>query len=326
MKRIISLLLAVMLVISAVPMAYAADTQDYSLGTAVKYTAANNENYTITVPAKLAPGQGGTVTLDGYWASNTVVSVTAEENVVLTNSINANDQKTLDVSFDGISEAGDNSAKQTFTAPVSVAGISNALFGTWSGHFNYTVGSSEGSGGSTGGDSGTTEPSDPDTGDDGGDVDGTIGILYGVPYTNDEGYYYIFNEDGTGKAYEEGFGELGFGTYWTEANNNLANRILDYPVKATFSEDWTSFTTEDGVVYTAQTANLITFTIDGTEYQAEEGMKWFDWIDTEYNTAGFTTTSYGGYVYNADSQKLKGSFDVFSSETIHADTQYTFGA
>ena len=139
MKKIISLLLAVVLVISAVPMAYAADTQDYSLGTEVKYTAANNENYTITVPARLAPGQGGTVTLDGFWPSNKTITVTAEENVVLTNIINANDKKTLDVYFDGISEAGDNNGKQTFTAPVSVADIEAALFGTWNGTFYYNV-------------------------------------------------------------------------------------------------------------------------------------------------------------------------------------------
>lgn len=29
--------------------------------------------------------------------------------------------------------------------------------------------------------------------------------------------------------------------------------------------------------------NLITFTIDGTEYQAEEGMTWGEWVDSEYN-------------------------------------------
>lgn len=29
--------------------------------------------------------------------------------------------------------------------------------------------------------------------------------------------------------------------------------------------------------------NLITFTIDGTEYQAEEGMTWEEWINSEYN-------------------------------------------
>ena len=29
--------------------------------------------------------------------------------------------------------------------------------------------------------------------------------------------------------------------------------------------------------------DLITFTIDGTEYQAEEGMTWGEWVDSEYN-------------------------------------------
>lgn len=30
--------------------------------------------------------------------------------------------------------------------------------------------------------------------------------------------------------------------------------------------------------------NLITFTIDGEEYQAEEGMTWEEWVNSEYNT------------------------------------------
>ena len=29
--------------------------------------------------------------------------------------------------------------------------------------------------------------------------------------------------------------------------------------------------------------NLITFTIAGAEYQAEEGMTWGEWVDSEYN-------------------------------------------
>ena len=28
---------------------------------------------------------------------------------------------------------------------------------------------------------------------------------------------------------------------------------------------------------------LITFTIDGTTYQAEEGMTWEEWVNSEYN-------------------------------------------
>lgn len=137
MKKFISFLLAAVLLVSAVPMAHA--TNDYTAGTKVEYTAANTEAYTITVPAQLAPGGSGTVTLQGTWASDRVVSVTADKNVVLTNSINAADKKTLNVSFPGIDEYGSNTTSQTFTETVSVAGISDALFGTWSGRFYYNV-------------------------------------------------------------------------------------------------------------------------------------------------------------------------------------------
>lgn len=143
MKRIVSLLLAGVMMVSAVPVTYAADTQDYSLGTQVTYTAANNESYFITVPAKLNPGQSGTVTLDGIWPSDKTISVTAEPTVTLTNSILASDQKVLDITFLGISEAGNDTAAQTFTETVSVEDIENALFGTWSGKFNYNVDTSD---------------------------------------------------------------------------------------------------------------------------------------------------------------------------------------
>ena len=37
--------------------------------------------------------------------------------------------------------------------------------------------------------------------------------------------------------------------------------------------------------------NLITFTIDETEYQAEEGMTWGEWVDSEYNDGKFSVAS-----------------------------------
>lgn len=37
--------------------------------------------------------------------------------------------------------------------------------------------------------------------------------------------------------------------------------------------------------------NLITFTIDGTSYQAEEGMTWAQWVASDYNTADFVVYS-----------------------------------
>ena len=137
MKKFISFLLVAVLLVSAVPTALA--TNDYSQGTQVVYQATGSESYTITVPAQLAPGGNGTVTLQGTWADNRIITVTAEPTVTLTNSIKAEDQKVLNVHFDGISEAGSNIGSQTFTEVVSVDDITNALFGTWSGKFNYNV-------------------------------------------------------------------------------------------------------------------------------------------------------------------------------------------
>ena len=138
MKKIVSLALAVIMLLSVCPMVYAADV-DYQQGTQVVYEATGTESYTITVPALLAPGGSGTVTLSGTWADNRTITVTADPDVTLTNSIKAEDQKVLDVYFDGISEAGSNTGSQTFTETVSVEEITNALFGTWSGKFNYNV-------------------------------------------------------------------------------------------------------------------------------------------------------------------------------------------
>lgn len=141
MKKAISFVLAALMLVSAVPTALA--TNDYTQGTQVVYTATGSESYTITVPAQLAPGGNGTVTLQGTWADNRIITVTAEPTVTLTNSIKAEDQKVLNVHFDGISEAGSNTGSQTFTEAVSVEGIENALFGTWNGKFNYNVEASE---------------------------------------------------------------------------------------------------------------------------------------------------------------------------------------
>lgn len=152
MKKILSLLLVGIMVVSMVPTAFA--TTNYTNGTDVEYDAANDdtigdingdgqpdntEYYTVAVPALMAPGASGNVVAQGTWASNRKLTVTADEDVTLTNSINAADQKVLDVTFPGIELAGSNTAAVTDTKAVSVAGIDNALFGTWSGTFYYDV-------------------------------------------------------------------------------------------------------------------------------------------------------------------------------------------
>ena len=180
MKKILSLTLAVLMVVSMIPTAFAAEAGgNWAGGTQVEATGSrstveddgsvtHNAEYTITVPALLAPGGEGTVTLEGYWPSDATVKVTADASVDMLNSINNADKKTLAVTFPSIEKAGNNTQAVSASAPVSVADISAALFGTWSGKFNYNV-EYNGEAGNSGTVTPTPDPeqpSDPDDGDD----------------------------------------------------------------------------------------------------------------------------------------------------------------
>ena len=44
----------------------------------------------------------------------------------------------------------------------------------------------------------------------------------------------------------------------------------------------------DGTVIVGGGASFISFTIDGTSYQAEDGMTWEEWLESDYNTPGYT--------------------------------------
>ena len=138
MKKILSITLAAVMLLSLVPTAFAADN-NWQSGTEVVYTAETSESYTVTVPAQLAPGGSGDVVAEGTWGSDRKLVVTADETVTLANSINANDAKTLDIGFAGIELAGSNTTAVSDTKAVSVADIENALFGTWTGTFYYNV-------------------------------------------------------------------------------------------------------------------------------------------------------------------------------------------
>lgn len=132
MKKMMSLVLALVMVCSLCVTAFADDT------TKVTYVGTGTEEYTVTIPASLAPGGSGEVKVKGTWASNRKLSVSAPSSVTLTNSIDSG-TKTLAVTFAGIAKTGDNTHAVSDTKTISVADISDALFGTWSGNINYTV-------------------------------------------------------------------------------------------------------------------------------------------------------------------------------------------
>ena len=150
MRKFLSmfLALAMLLSITMLPVSATEAGGNWNGGTLVNYDAEdpdgdgikdNTEAYTVTVPAQLAPGTVGEVVLAGTWASDRMVIVTADEEVVLKNSINENNTKTLAVTFTTIEQEGSNTSAIEVKEDVSVAGITNAIFGTWSGTFNYMV-------------------------------------------------------------------------------------------------------------------------------------------------------------------------------------------
>ena len=214
MKKFASLLLALTMLCSLSVSAFAAHT------TTVTYTGTSSESYTLTVPASLTPGASGEVKASGTWASNRTLVVTAPDTVTLTNDIDGG-TKTLDVTFDGINQAGNDTVAQTVTKNISVGNISNALFGTWTGTIVYDV----------------------------------------------------------------------------SMGNNVA-------------------------------PTLISFTVAGTSYQAEEGMTWAEWVDSEYNVDGykkgvlgqdFCTAGSYGFTHNA------GDSNVIATASSNYGTSYIVG-
>ena len=80
-----------------------------------------------------------------------------------------------------------------------------------------------------------------------------------------------------------------------------------------------------GGEYVSLGIKLISFTIDGTTYQAVEGMTWADWVaDANYNTGGFNFTgdwntlvhkSNDYYVYNITTNAWAGTGSTDSNVT-----------
>ena len=70
---------------------------------------------------------------------------------------------------------------------------------------------------------------------------------------------------------------------------------------------------------------LISFTIDGTSYQAEEGMTWGDWVNSEYDNDEFSVDinaikKGSSFVSNG------GSNIVYTNNQITANAAYVFGS
>ena len=89
----------------------------------------------------------------------------------------------------------------------------------------------------------------------------------------------------------------------------------------------TTGTYENGALYVLEN-NLITFTIGGTTYQAEEGMTWAEWVASDYRTHYYWINDGGAVIYGASSSSIKyvtksdGTTTVNSTEVIESGYNY----
>lgn len=102
--------------------------------------AVQTENWTVTVPATMAPGGSSVVSTEGNWsaARKLVVSIDGNKKVTMTCGSDSID---LAITFDGISRSGSNTAAMSKEdETISIANwTTTPLFGTWTGTITYSA-------------------------------------------------------------------------------------------------------------------------------------------------------------------------------------------
>ena len=91
------------------------------------------------------------------------------------------------------------------------------------------------------------------------------------------------------------------------------------------TDDWitpnvTLITGDNNIVFESF-INTIIFTIGGTEYQAEEGMTWEEWCNSEYNKNGFYIKDSKPYAQNGITVIFK-NYAVVHSYDIIIEAEY----
>lgn len=96
------------------------------------------EYYEITVPALMNPGETDEVFVEGFWAANRKLTVTADNKVTMTNAKDGS-TRDLTVTFDGISETGSNTTENSVSSEISIQDMNDVIFGSWTGTITYAI-------------------------------------------------------------------------------------------------------------------------------------------------------------------------------------------
>ena len=135
LKKIICFILIMCCVLSSLS-AYA--VKEESAFTQLVYNGTGESYYELDVPAKMAPGDSGTVSLSGTWEASRIIKVSSDWDVVMKNSTD-DEEIYLEIYFDGITAFGDNVNEISVSKSIDIDYMDHILFGTWNGIFNYYV-------------------------------------------------------------------------------------------------------------------------------------------------------------------------------------------
>lgn len=73
---------------------------------------------------------------------------------------------------------------------------------------------------------------------------------------------------------------------------------------------------------TGNETTLINFTVDGVPYQAENGMTWEEWCNSEYNTDSYSIMLYGE-VYSSDGGQVCYSAGLGIGDPVNSEDEIT---
>lgn len=111
----------------------------------------------------------------------------------------------------------------------------------------------------------------------------------------------------------------------SEAFTKEAYRTINITTEPT-DEEFIAWLKANATKQSASTPTLISFTIGGTKYQAEEGMEWASWVGSAYNTHGYFME--GIAIYDSDYTRIyyqpytSANITIYGSDIILANGTY----
>jgi hypothetical protein len=145
-----------------------------------------------------------------------------------------------------------------------------------------------------------------------------VGDSINLPVDPESGQEIGFTNNSVLEGYNDGgvwqVKAIGVGTCTIYINSDADEPDYTFVVKVLESEEPSE-----------PTPTLISFTIDGVSYQAEDGMTWGEWLESEYNTDGYVVGQAGNSIDTSDN--LSGVYSsssgyVSKNSTINADEHY----